>query len=174
MAATSVAGSYPPTLLHWVIPSAVGFYPPLCSYPPSLGSTLCRWVLTSVAGSYPPPLPSAIGSYPPSLGRTFCHWGLPSTVGVYPPSLGYALHHWAMSFVIGLYPSLLGSSLHHSVLPFVIGFLVIHHDGWWLHGHHRGFHSSLHWCLRYESLLLLDRSRVVGPDLSSVACWGWA
>jgi len=56
---------------HWVLPSAVGFYPP------SLGSTLCRWVL-----------PFIIGFHPSSLCSTLCRWVLPLVVGFCLPSLG--------------------------------------------------------------------------------------
>jgi len=55
----------------WVLPSAIGFYPPL------LGSTLRCWV---------PPF--VVGFHPSSLCSTLHRWVLPLVVGFCLPSLG--------------------------------------------------------------------------------------
>ena len=106
----SVVGFYPP-LRRWVIPSAVG------SYPPPLGHTLRRWVLPSIVGLCPSSLGPNLCCWVLPSTVTLCHWVVPSTIGSYPPLLGFTLRRWVLPSIVGLCPLSLGYALCRWALP---------------------------------------------------------
>jgi len=132
-----------------------------------------------------PPPPSSCLSPPPSLCPSLPrHVFLPprhivssSLLVVFPPSSHHAISSFLLVVVSGPVLSLGSPLVHRGWLVVLLRCRVCYMASCWPPLSHQGFampasccpcRIALCWCLRYKEPLLLDRGRVIGPNLSSV------